>query len=412
MNNVLGFKCISCESEWKLTDTQYICKKCGSNLQVVYDYDLIKKSWSKKDLEINKDYSVWRYAPLFPAKTTIKRPLIGWTPMYKVDELAKDLGLKNVYLKDDGKNPSASFKDRASSMVLAKALDEGIKLVTGASTGNAASSMACLSASVGVKNIIFVPKTAPIAKITQLLIFGANVITVNGNYDQAFDLCLKATEKYGWYNRNTGYNPFTREGKKSAAFEICEQLNWEVPDSVFVSVGDGNIISGLWKGFTDLYKIGFIDRLPKMVACQAEHSNAVKLAFDAKSDIKAVSGDTVADSISVSIPRDGLAAVKALQESKGYAVAIPDAEILESIKTVAKSTGVFGEPAGVTAYAGLKQAIKSGLVRADEKVVILITGNGLKDVNSAMKVAGEPMLIEADVKELDKLSSLDQHCLR
>lgn len=406
MGKAIGFKCVECGAELGLNETKYQCTKCNGNLQLVYDYDAIKKSWNRSDLENNKDRSIWRYKPLYPVETTIAKPFIGGTPLYFVEKLANDIGLKNVYLKDDGRNPSASFKDRASAMVLAKALEEGITLVTGASTGNAASSMSCLSASVGMKNIIFVPKSAPIAKITQLLVFGANVVTVDGTYDQAFDLCLKATAKYGWYNRNTGFNPYTREGKKSAAFEICEQLNWQAPDYLFVSVGDGNIISGIWKGFTDLYKIGFIDKLPKMVACQAEGSNAVTQAFNADCPIPIVSGDTVADSISVSLPRDGVAAVQALQESDGFAIEVTDQEILDSIKIVARATGVFGEPAGVTSYAALKKAANEGLVKPEDKIVMMITGNGLKDINSAMKIAGQPMQISADEAELEKVFNL------
>jgi threonine synthase len=406
MNYAIGFICVECHKELDLKDAQYQCPFCGGNLQITYDYNKIKQKWSKKDLENSKTTSIWRYNHLYPVESNLCIPQIGWTPLYKVDKLGKKLGLKNLYLKDDGKNPSASFKDRASAMVIAKAKDSKIDLVTGASTGNAASSMACLSASAGIKNIIFVPKSAPVAKITQLLIFGAHVITVNGTYDQAFDLCLKATEKFGWYNRNTGYNPYTREGKKSAAFEIAEQLNWEVPDYVFVSAGDGNIISGIWKGFSDLYKIGFIDRLPKMVACQAEHSNAIKKAFDTDGVIREVSGCTIADSISVSLPRDGKAAVIALQESQGLAIEVSDDEILQSIKEVAMATGVFGEPAGVTSYACLKKAVSQGIIDSNSKTLLMITGNGLKDINNAMKIAGQAMEVEPDEKELDKITSL------
>lgn len=406
MSYATGFKCVDCNAEYNLTEVQYQCSKCSGNLQVTYDYEEIKKVFTKESLGKNPDRSIWRYKPLYPVENQIDQPLVGGTPVYRADKLAEAMGLGYLYLKDDGRNPSASFKDRASAMVLAKALDNNISLVTGASTGNAASSMACLSASAGVKNIIFVPKTAPVAKITQLLIFGANVITVNGTYDQAFDLCLKASEKYGWYNRNTGYNPFTREGKKSAAFEICEQFNWNVPDYVFVSVGDGNIISGIWKGFKDMHAIGFIDKLPKLVACQAEHSNSVHQALTTDGIIKEVSGCTVADSISVSVPRDGNAAVKAVQESGGFSVIVKDDDILESIKIVARSSGVFGEPAGVTSFAGLKVAVQQNLVGYDDKVLLMITGNGLKDVNSAMKVAGTAIQIEAAESELDKVASL------
>lgn len=406
MSYAIGFRCIECNAEYTLEEVKYQCKKCSGNLQVVYDYKKIKSVFNKDDLKKNPDRSIWRYKPLYPVESEIQQPQVGCTPVYKVDKLAQSIGLKSLYLKDDGRNPSASFKDRASAMVLAKALDENIELVTGASTGNAASSMACLSASAGVKNIIFVPKSAPVAKITQLLIFGANVITVNGTYDEAFDLCLKASEKFGWYNRNTGYNPFTREGKKSASLEICEQFNWDVPDYVCVSVGDGNIISGLWKGFKDMYEIGFIDKLPKLVACQAKLSNSVHQAFETDGKIKEVSGCTVADSISVSVPRDGSAAVKAVQESGGFTIVVKDEDILESIKTVARMTGVFGEPAGVTSFTGLKKAAEKALIKPENKVLIMITGNGLKDINSAMKVAGSATEIQADESELEKLKSL------
>ncbi|MCX5786891.1 MAG: threonine synthase [Elusimicrobia bacterium] len=402
--NILGFKCVRCGKE--TPDAKgYVCPSCKSNLDVVYDYKAIKARLTRKSLDDNPDKSVWRYKDILPIARYKGVPIvhIGGTPLYKAERLGADLGLSNLYLKDDGRNPSASFKDRAGAVAVAKALELGERVITGASTGNAASSMACLTAGLGLKTIIFLPEKAPVAKIAQLLVFGAIVIAVKGTYDEAFDLCLKATDEYGWYNRNTGHNPFTREGKKTCSFELVEQLGWQVPDKVFVSVGDGNIISGLWKGFKDFHALGLIDRLPQMIGVQAEKSDAIKRAFESDGVIRPVSGDTIADSISVSLPRDGDAAVKALQESKGFAVSVTDEEILAAMRDTARRESVFGEPAGVTSVAGLRKAAAQGKVKRDEKVVALITGNGLKDVASAMKAVGKPHLIAPEKEELKRL---------
>jgi len=263
--------------------------------------------------------------------------------------------------------------------------------------------MACFAASVDMPAVIFVPEKAPKAKIAQLLLFGARVIMVRGTYDQAFDLCMKVTEEFGWYNRNTGYNPYTKEGKKTCALEICEQLGWKAPDSVFVSVGDGNIISGLWKGFKDFYEMGFIEKLPRIIGVQSEESDSIVRSVEVsrgkdKIEIIPVSATTLADSISLDLPRDGVAAVKAVLESGGKAIKVPDREILDTIKILAKKTGIFGEPAGVTGFAGLRKLVEEGKIGPDEKIVCVITGSGLKDIDSAMKVAGTPTLIEPTIE--------------
>ena len=402
--SVVGFKCVKCGKEAE-DAKNYVCASCGGNLDVVYDYPAIKKKLTRDVLGKNPDRSVWRYKDILPIAQYKGVPIvhIGGTPLYKAERLGADLGLSDLYLKDDGRNPSASFKDRAGSVVVAKALELGETTITGASTGNAASSMACLTAGLGLRTIIFLPEKAPVAKIAQLLVFGAVVIAVKGTYDEAFDLCLKATENFGWYNRNTGHNPFTREGKKTCSFELVEQLGWRCPDKVFVSVGDGNIISGLWKGFKDFHALGLIERLPQLVGVQAEKSDAIKRAFESDGVIRPVSGETIADSISVSLPRDGDAAVKALKESKGFAVSVTDEEILSAMRDVARRESVFGEPAGVASVAGLKKACAQGRVKPGETVVAVITGNGLKDVASAMKAVGKPHLISPDVSELKSL---------
>ncbi|HNW91281.1 MAG TPA: threonine synthase [bacterium] len=405
LEQVQGLKCTQCGKEHTLRETQYVCTSCGANTEVVYDYALIKQRISRASLAQDRNFSVWRYAPFYPLAglEMIPPQQIGWTPLYPAPRLGAAIGLSRLYVKDDGRNPSASFKDRASGVALAHARENGAPLICGASTGNAASSLACLAGAIGYRTIIFVPQTAPPAKIAQIMTFGAEIVMVRGTYDQAFDLCLAASAKYGWYNRNTGYNPFTREGKKSCAFEICEQLGWQVPDWVAVSVGDGNIISGLWKGFRDLLAAGLIDRLPKMLAAQSTLSSAVADAVRRGGKLEPVRATTVADSISVDIPRDGAMAVRAVTESGGAAITVDDAVILESIKTVARGVGVFGEPAGVTGYAGVEILAKAGVIKADETVVAVVTGNGLKDVASAAKVAGTPTVIDPELAAVDRL---------
>ena len=408
MKHVKGYVCIVCGEQHALPYDSFTCRRCGGNLQVSYDYTLIRERFSRQDLEMSRDYSMWRYTPLMPFAREPSRPpvQIGWTPLYKARRLGKKLGLTRLFIKDDGRNPSASTKDRASAVVIAKSLETGgAQIIACASTGNAASSLACLAAPMGIRAVIFVPETAPAAKVAQLLVFGASVIMVRGTYDEAFDLCLQASEEYGWYNRNTGYNPYTREGKKTVAYEVCEQNGWQCPDWVFVPVGDGNIISGVWKGFMDLREVGFIDRLPKLAACQAEGSDAVTRAIDADGVITPVEGRTVADSIAVSMPRDGEAAVKALIHAKGHAFRVSDDEILSAIPEMARETGVFAEPASAVSLAALRGALNADIIGEDETVVLLVTGNGLKDVDSAMLSVGKPRVIEPDMGEVRRLMS-------
>jgi threonine synthase len=395
-DKIRGLKCVHCGTEYLCDGMQYICDSCGCNFDVIYDYEAVRKVLTRKILAEDKDFSVWRYWALLPLydHSRIMPLQIGWTPLYRAQRLEKKLGLKALYLKDDGRNPSGSFKDRASSVAICKALELGFPVIAGASTGNAASSTACLGASLGISPVIFVPAAAPEAKVAQLLVFGATVYAVNGSYDDAFDLCTEVCSEYGWFNRNTGYNPYTREGKKTVSFEICEQLGWEVPDTVLVPVGDGNIITGVWKGFKDLLGVGLIDRLPRLIAVQSEKSSAVVDAVLGDGVVRPVSATTVADSISVDLPRDGEAAVKAVKESKGTGVLVSDEAILESILTIARGAGVFAEPAGATAYAGLEKMRAEGIVSGDETVVCLVTGNGLKDVKSAIRVAGSPTPID------------------
>jgi len=403
------FRCTLCGDELDPKTTRYVCPKHGDDgiLDTILDYKTIAAKTSPRKISDSRDFSIWRYADLLPISDAQKfaPPLqVGWTPLYRATNAGAQLGLSNLYIKDDGRNPTASFKDRASAFVVAKARELGVEIITTASTGNAGAALAGLAAAAQMPTIIFVPETAPQAKIAQLLIFGSRVMLVKGNYDQAFDLCLAASKEFGWYCRNTAYNPYTVEGKKTASLEICEQLaqipnpqsqsqsltsRWFAPDRIFVSVGDGNIISGLWKGLRDLATLGWIDKMPRLMGIQAEGSAACYNAWKAGTEkITPVSATTIADSISADIPRDGVRAVRAVRETGGAYLTVSDAEILAAIRDLARAEAVFAEPAGAAAYAGLVKAVKQGLVKSDETVVCLITGSGLKDIQSAMQVAG------------------------
>ncbi len=407
-DHVLGLKCVLCGAEYSVDEVMYVCPKHGDEgiLDVVYDYRLIGRRLTREKLAGDRNRSIWRYADLLPiSRRELIPPLqVGWTPLYRADRLAAQLGLRHLWVKDDGRNPTASFKDRASAVGVVRARELGREVITGASSGNAAASLAGAAASVGITTYIFVPKTAPQAKIAQLLIFGSHVITVDGTYDQAFDLCLQASAEYGWYNRNTAYNPYLSEGKKTASLEICEQLGWEAPDRIFVAVGDGCIIGGLWKGLRDLQALGFIEKMPRLMGVQAEGSAVLVDAWrKGGEEITPIVPATLADSIAVGIPRDRIKALRAVRETGGEYIAVSDEEILEAMRVLARGAAVFGEPAGVTGFAGLQKMVREGRIAPDERIVVLVTGNGLKDVRSAIQATGQPHLIEPTLDALKRL---------
>ena len=408
MDHILGLKCVLCGAEYGVDEVLYVCPKHGDEgiLDVLYDYDLVAARLTKEGLATNHDYSIWRYAPLLPIADDSPRPplQIGWTPLYHAQRLGERLGLRYLYLKDDGRNPTASFKDRASGVGVVKAQELGYGTITCASTGNAASSLAGFAASVGLQSIIFVPERAPQAKVAQLLIFGAQVIMVKGTYDQAFDLCLEAAKEYGWYSRNTAYNPYLSEGKKTASLEICEQLGWQAPDRIFVSVGDGCVIGGLWKGLRDLQTLGFIERMPRLVGVQAEGAGPLVQAWEGGTEeIVPLVPDTLADSIAVGQPRDRVKALRAVRETEGRYVAVEDEEILESMRLLGREAAVFAEPAGAAGFAGLSKLVREGEIGPEERIVVLVTGNGLKDVDSAIHAVGQPEIIEPSMAALRRL---------
>jgi len=393
--------CVLCGGVYPEGADQYSCPKCGElgTLRVSYDYDRINTSVSRDGLAEAPFRDHWRYLPLLPlAADQVEFPLaVGGTPLNAAPGLRKALGLDHLWIKDDTANPSASLKDRASSVVLLKGQELGRREFATASTGNAGASLACLSAALGLPCHIFVPETAPRAKVAQLLIFGADVLSIRGSYSEAFSLCVEASARFGWYNRNTGYNPYTVEGKKTVALEIAEQLGWEPPETVIVATGDGCILSGVWKGFTDLYRLGWISRLPRLVAAQAEGSQAIKQAFDGDGTIRPVIEDTLADSISVALPRNGVMAVQDLRASGGIAVAVSDGEILEAMALLGRTAGLFAEPAAAAAVAALVKLAERGDVSSTERVVVLSTGHGLKDVDAALQAMEAPEPLDCSI---------------
>jgi threonine synthase len=390
MKNVKGAVCVKCGAEHEARNDTYTCEKCGGVLEVVYDYGYIKPRLTRESLAADRNYSMWRYRELLPVEEGAEPGLlrVGWSPLYRAARLGEVLGLENLYIKDDGLNPTSSLKDRASAVAVVRAAHGGKGTVACSSTGNAASSLAGNAAAMGLKSFIFVPERAPAGKVTQLLIFGATVISVKGNYEDTFRLSARAIEKYGWYNRNAAINPYLSEGKKTVSLEIVEQLDFRAPDYVAVSVGDGCTIAGVWKGFKDLFALGLIDKLPRLVSVQASGCYPVNRAVETGSPIEWMEENTIADSIAVGVPRNGDKALAAIRESGGITVNVTDDEILFAMRLLGKTSGVFGEPAGVTGTAGLKKAAEQGRIPGDALVVSVVTGNGLKDVASAGQAAG------------------------
>ena len=401
MKHVLYGKCVKCGRTYEAVPDLTNCA-CGGILDIVYDYDYIKSTFTKETLAARQDHTMWRYRELLPVEPdTPNTPLrVGWSPLYEEPRLAEQLGLKRLWVKDDGQNPTASLKDRASAMAVAKAREAGARVIACSSTGNAASSLAGNAAAAGLRTYIFVPSRAPKGKVAQLMTFGATVISVQGSYEETFELSKQAIDKWGWYNRNAAINPYLSEGKKTVALEIMEQLDWQVPDYIAISVGDGCTIAGLWKGLKDLHAIGFIDRLPRLISAQAEGCCPLNRAIETGEPWHPMEENTLADSIAVGVPRNADKALMAIRESNGIVVNVSDEEILAAQGLLGRTCGVFGEPAGVTGTAGVKKLCEQGVIGRNDTVVSVVTGNGLKDVANAIKAAGEPISIPSDMDRL------------
>jgi len=403
MKNVKCCRCVKCGREYPATPDITTCE-CGGILDVIYDYDYIKTVFNKKALMKRSDMTMWRYRELLPIEEdTVPQGLrVGCSPIYEADNIAADLGIRRLYIKDDGINPTSSLKDRASAMAVTKAVEAGYQTIACSSTGNAASSLAGNAAKAGLKTYIFVPDRAPKGKIAQLMMFGANLTAVRGTYEETFELSKKTIDKYGWYNRNAAINPYLSEGKKTVAHEILEQLDFKAPDYVAVSVGDGCTIAGVYKGLYDMYMAGLTDNIPRLISVQAEGCCPINTAVVTGEPWSPQEENTYADSIAVGVPRNADKAIKAILDSDGICVNVSDDEIRKAQRYLAKNAGVFGEPAGVTATAGLLKLSREGKLDKDATIVSIVTGNGLKDIESAIKNCGSPVSCGNDLAEFEE----------
>ncbi len=378
--------CRDCGRTYDRDEVRYLCPACGERyrpgqpltgvLTAVFDYAAIRKRFKKKQPD-------WSLFSAVETRCYPKYP-VGNTPFFKADRLGKELGLADLWIKNDGLNPSGSLKDRASFLVVAEANRIGEDRIVAASTGNAASALAAVCAAAGKRAVIFVPKSAPKAKLVQIVLYGANIVLVDGSYDDAFRLSLEYTDRKGGLSRNTAYHPLTIEGKKTVALEICAQNGFKAPDAVVVPVGDGVIIAGVYKGFWDLKQAGIVAKMPKLVCVQATSSDAIHHYITTGKYRDAARPSTIADSISVTAPSNAHMARHAVLESKGFSLLVTDEEIRRAQARLARTTGVFAEPAAAAAAAGLAKAAKSGKLKRSGRIVLLVTGHGLKDIDAPL----------------------------
>ena len=405
MGTVVARTCVACGAEPEDPAALW-CPSCGpeGTLDLSYDLEAAGAALRRDLLDPATPLDSWRFRALLPVADEGPRPplRVGPTPLLLVPAERAPAGLQRLWVKDEGRNPTASFKDRATQVAVASALERGVPGLLCASTGNAATSLAGFCAASGLRAVILVPASAPRPKRAQLLCYGAELIPVAGTYDDAFDLSLAAAPQLGLDLRSTGVNPILGEGKKTAALELMEQLGWEPPEAISVSVGDGCIISGLYKGLADLYGAGMIPRIPRLIGVQAAGSDALTQAWERGDDAPtAISAKTRADSISVDLPRDGRKALRAVRESKGCFVRVPDEDLLKAQLTLARCSGVFSEPSGAASLAGILALVERGELDPAAPVVALTTGSGLKDTDSALEAGGGvPPAIEPSLDAL------------
>ena len=387
------FECVNCGRHYSATEVEYLCPACSAQnttdqppegvLKTIYDYEILKNQYGT---ELHNHLEKTGFIDLLPinSRQSLSYLKVGNTPLYEINIPENRQSPHKLLFKDDSQNPTFSYKDRASNLVSAVAKERGINTIIAASTGNAGSSLAGIGAAQGQKIIILVPEKAPIAKLVQIAMYGAEIIPVSGSYDDAFDLSVQATAELGIYNRNTAYNPFTIEGKKTAAYEIYSQMGKTLPDRIFVPVGDGCIIAGIYKGFEDLLRLGIIDHIPEIISVRAENP------------------ETIADSISVKIPRNYYMSKQFLEKYKGKSIKVSDTSILQAGSILAARFGLFAEPAAAAAYAGYLSYMEEYQLEKNSRNVVLLTGSGLKDIKAVSALIKIPESIEPDLASLRK----------
>jgi len=394
--------CTVCGRAYAPGEALYTCPACGLEgiLDIEYDYDAARRLLTRDRLAGHPERSHWRYLPLLPVAPDALRPLlpVGWTPIIDAVPLARHYGLRTVYLKDEGRNPTGSLKDRASAVGSVRAASTGSSEITCASTGNAASSLAGQALQLGLRAYIFLPHHASEAKLAQMLIYGATVFRVRGTYEDAFTLSMAAADRFGWYNRNSAVNPVLVEGKKTAGLEIAEQLSWEPPDAVVVPVGDGCTLAGIDKGLREARALGLATRTPRVIGVQAAGAAPIAQAFRTGRPLEPGPPRTLADGIAVGTPRNWRKALRAVRDSGGTFITVSDEEILEAMRALARTTGIWGEPAAVAGVAAIPHLLEQGAIARNERILLVITGTGLKDIAGTLRAAGSAVEIEPSLE--------------
>jgi len=414
MSYTKGLKCRECKREYSIKPV-HVCEFCFGPLEVVYDYDEIRKSLNRSRIE-GRPKTMWRYRELLPLDSdpSVGRN-VGFTPLIKAERLAEVLGVKELYLKNDAVNhPTLSFKDRVVSVAVSKAKEFGFEVVSCASTGNLANSVAALAAEGGLESFIFVPHDLEQGKILGTLIYGTNLIGITGSYDEVNRLCSEIAENYRWAFVNINIRPFYAEGSKTFGFEIAEQMGWKIPQHVVVPMAGGSLITKIWKGFKELEQIGLLDTVHcKIYGAQASGSNPIVAAFkDGVDWIKPQKPKTIAKSLAIGNPADGFYALKTIRESGGSAEDVSDEEIVEAMKLLARTEGIFTETAGGVTVGVTKKLIDKGIIPRDESILISITGNGLKTQEAVQDKIGKPRIIEAKFSEFEKIMTVSQKRFR
>jgi threonine synthase len=403
-------KCINCGTEYSIDKIVYFCRKCGDLLEIKYDQDVLAKAVSKSEWR-NKPLSVWRYQDFMPISDPSKIVSLneGGTGLHLCKRLAKQLGIRQLYVKNEGENPTGSFKDRGMTVGVTKAVELGVKSVICASTGNTSASLAAYAAKAGLQCAVLIPSgKIAYGKLSQAMIYGAKVIQVRGNFDESLDIVLKLSEKHRTIYLLNSINPFRIEGQKSLGFEICDQLNQEAPDRIIVPVGNAGNISAIWKGFSEFHELGVVEALPKMTGIQAAGSAPIAHAIKSGSDtiVPVSAPETVATAIRIGAPVSWKKAMTAIKESHGTAETVTDEEILSAQKMLARVEGLFVEPASASSIAGLIKLVDNGTIDRDERIVCVTTGHGLKDPDTAVKVSEKPVEVDAKISAIEEILGL------
>jgi threonine synthase len=405
-------KCINCGSEYGIDEILYFCRKCGDLLEIKYEPEALAQAVSKSDWR-KAPLSVWRYRDFMPINDQAKIVSLneGGTGLHLCQRLAKQLGIRQLYVKNEGENPTGSFKDRGMTVGVTKAVELGVKSVICASTGNTSASLAAYAAKAGLQCAVLIPSgKIAYGKLSQAIIYGAKVIQVRGNFDESLDIVLKLSEKHRTIYLLNSINPFRIEGQKSLGFEICDQLNQKAPDRIVVPVGNAGNISAIWKGFSEFHALGVVKELPKMTGIQAAGSAPIANAIKSGSDtiVPVASPETVATAIRIGAPVSWKKAMTAIRESDGTAETVTDEEILSAQKMLARVEGLFVEPASASSIAGLIKLVENGVIDRDECIVCVTTGHGLKDPDTAVKMSEKPVEVDAEISAVEDVLGLKE----